>query len=207
MTLNEILKEIMHASHHVSIWWFIEICGTVPLRVGCCSVLSSLSQSSHWQLGLLPVQWRGNRTGCLKGRRGGKVLHRLGLEITRQSTAAIWWGLQKGIMDWGGSLLSPGLPCLQQKPAEQHVRNQNIHLIQKQENLHSSVLSSKFLTSNHKSKANCVTSPYLYYYRLTTGEVTQVSWEYEVHITSKGSAVNWAVSQLGTAVVCEQRPA
>ncbi len=114
----------MHANHHVSVWRPFKRSGVVPLRFRRSPVLSSLSQSCHWSPGLVPVQWRvyiGQADWRDGG--GGRALRRLWLDITRWSRAVHWWGLQRGTMGWGGSLLNPALPCLQQKPAEQLVRN------------------------------------------------------------------------------------
>lgn len=100
--------------------------GTVPLRVWRSSVLSSVSQSSHWNPGLVPVQWRVN-TGQADWRDGGGregALHRLWLKITRWSRATCWRGLQSGTTGWGDLLWSPGLPYLQPKPTEQLVMKQ-----------------------------------------------------------------------------------
>lgn len=176
MTLEEIPKDIMHANHHIFIWRSFKRSGVVPLRIRCNSVLSSLSQSCHWSPGLVPVQWRVNvgQADCGDGGgRGwgwGRVLRKLWLDITRWSGAVHWWGLQRGTTGWRSSLLSPALPCLQPKPAEQLVKNQKYPCDQKKTNLLSAALASKFLTSHHKSKAKCEFFPYLHYYFLSTGE-------------------------------------
>lgn len=121
----EITKDIMHANHLVSIWWSFKGSGMVPFRVRCSPVLSGLSQFCHWSPGFVPVQWRVNvGQADLRDGGGGRAFRRFWLDITRQSRAADWWGLQRCTMGWGSLLLSPVLPCLQPKPAEQLVKYQ-----------------------------------------------------------------------------------
>lgn len=167
--------------------------GMVPLRVQRSPVLSSLPQPYHWSPGPVTVQWRVlHGTGWLKvweEREGGRPLNGHWLDITRQSRAVHWWGLQRGTMGWGRLLLIPVLPCLQQKQSS--LWGTEIPVRWKEEKLQSALLPSKFLTSHRKSKANSEYFPYLHYYCLSTGEALEVSREDKVGITSKSREANW----------------
>ena len=129
MTLEEIPKDIMHANHHVSIWWsfkrkwrgpFKSFGGvrSFPVFPGPATEAPAACQSSGG------FTQDGLTEGMEMGVGGGRALRGLWLDITRRSRAARWWGPGRGTMGRGGRLLNPALPCLQQKPAEQLVKDQ-----------------------------------------------------------------------------------
>lgn len=164
---KKILKDIMHANYHVSLSdGHSKESGVVPLRVWRSPVLSSLSQSCHWSLGLVPVQW----PGWLKGWRGREGApwapirhHQAEQSSALMRTAERYNGLRRIAPE-------PRAPMPATKISRAAREEPEIPLRSKEQTLHSAVLSPKFLTSHHKSKANSEFFPYLHYYWLSTGE-------------------------------------
>lgn len=169
MTLEEILKDIMHANHHVSIWWPFKRKWRGPFK-------SSVESSPFQSLPVLPLKPGpcaspvDRLTEGMEG--GGRALrkapirhHQAEQSSALMRTAERYNGLRRIAPE-------PRAPMpATKKPAEQLVKNQK-YTPSDQKNKTCTLLCypPTFLTSHHKSKANSEFFPYLHYYWLSTGE-------------------------------------